>query len=385
MKKAVQFGGGNIGRGFSGELFSEAGYEVVFIDVVDSLVDLLNERKSYAIRIACDNPYDIIVKNVRAVNGNNISAVADEIKDADIACTAVGVNVLKYIAPAIAAGIIARYEAGVAKYLNIIICENLQGAQDILKEHVKNILDAKYHEYFENNIAFVMSVVGRMVPVMTAEQKAEDPLLVIVEPYKHLPIDKEAIKGDWSHIEGIEPASGFQGYVDRKLYTHNAGHAVSAYLGYLKNYEFIYQAMNDPEVKSAVKAALAETGEALINKHGFNPIQHQEHIDDLLNRFANVALGDTIARVGRDPMRKLSHSDRLIGGANLCLEYEVNPVNMCKAIAAALKFNPPGDPTAPKIQQMIAEKGIAETLLKVSEIPIDSVITREVIRQYECL
>ena len=45
MNKAVQFGAGNIGRGFTGQLFSESGFEVVFVDVVQSLVDLLNERK----------------------------------------------------------------------------------------------------------------------------------------------------------------------------------------------------------------------------------------------------------------------------------------------------------------------------------------------------
>ncbi|MCI9383732.1 MAG: mannitol-1-phosphate 5-dehydrogenase, partial [Lachnospiraceae bacterium] len=31
--KAVMYGGGNIGRGFIGMLFSESGYEVTFVDV----------------------------------------------------------------------------------------------------------------------------------------------------------------------------------------------------------------------------------------------------------------------------------------------------------------------------------------------------------------
>jgi hypothetical protein len=76
---------------------------------------------------------------------------------------------------------------------------------------------------------------------------------VIVEPYKHLPVSRAAIKGDFPEIVGVEPADNFQSFVDRKLYTHNAGHAVSAYLGYLKGYDFIYQAMEDKQIYDAVK------------------------------------------------------------------------------------------------------------------------------------
>jgi mannitol-1-phosphate 5-dehydrogenase len=39
MRKAVMYGAGNIGRGFIGKVFSEAGYEVVFIDVVPEVVE----------------------------------------------------------------------------------------------------------------------------------------------------------------------------------------------------------------------------------------------------------------------------------------------------------------------------------------------------------
>ncbi|HPP75292.1 MAG TPA: mannitol-1-phosphate 5-dehydrogenase, partial [Armatimonadota bacterium] len=52
MKKAVQFGAGNIGRGFIGQLFHESGYEVVFVDVVPDVVRLLNEQRCYTLRIA---------------------------------------------------------------------------------------------------------------------------------------------------------------------------------------------------------------------------------------------------------------------------------------------------------------------------------------------
>ena len=44
MKKAVQFGAGNIGRGFIGALLSQSGYHVVFADVVDKIIDKINVK-----------------------------------------------------------------------------------------------------------------------------------------------------------------------------------------------------------------------------------------------------------------------------------------------------------------------------------------------------
>lgn len=382
MAKAVQFGAGNIGRGFTGQLFSEAGFEVVFVDVVPDVVRLLNERLSYPIRVACDAPFTVTITNVRAVDGRDIAAVAREIREADLMCTAVGVNALPQIAPTLAAGVQARAEGGVEAPVNIIICENLQNMSGFLRSEVKKSLPERFHGYLDEKVGFVESVVGRMVPIMTEEQRKEDPLLVIVEPYKHLPIAKAGIKGEFPAIDGIELADNFQGFVDRKLYTHNAGHASAAYFGYLKGYEFVYEAIGDPEINAAVRAVLAETGQALIKRHAFDPAAHQEHIEDLLSRFANVALGDQVARVGGDPLRKLGPEDRLVGGAKLALDYGVFPRNLCKAIAAALRFDLASDPTAPKVQQIVRAKGVAGALREISGLPEDSEISREVVRQY---
>ena len=383
MRKAVQFGAGNIGRGFTGQLFSESGFEVVFVEVVPEVVRLLNERRSYPIRMACEEPWTVTVSNVRAVSGLDVPAVAKEIETADLMCTAVGVNVLPKIAPTLAAGIEARAKAGVEAPVNVIICENLQHMAAFLRGEVKKYLPEEYHAYLDEKVGFVESVVGRMVPVMTEEQKREDPLLVVVEPYKHLPVSKAGIKGEWPEIAGIEPQDKFQGYVDRKLYTHNAGHATAAYFGYLKGYEYVYQAVQDPRINAAVRAVLAETGEALISKHGFSPEEHQAHIDDLISRFGNVALADQVSRVGGDPLRKLGPEDRLVGGAKLALEYGIFPKNVCKAIAAALRFDPPGDPTAPKVQELVRTLGVAGALREISKLHEDSEITREVIAQFD--
>ena len=47
--KAVQFGAGNIGRGFVGLLLHEGGYELVFSDVAASLVASINDVSEYTV------------------------------------------------------------------------------------------------------------------------------------------------------------------------------------------------------------------------------------------------------------------------------------------------------------------------------------------------
>jgi mannitol-1-phosphate/altronate dehydrogenase len=47
---AVHFGAGNIGRGFVGLILHRAGYRVVFVDVVDALIDALNGTPSYLVK-----------------------------------------------------------------------------------------------------------------------------------------------------------------------------------------------------------------------------------------------------------------------------------------------------------------------------------------------
>jgi mannitol-1-phosphate 5-dehydrogenase len=362
MCKAVQFGAGNIGRGFTAQLFTESGYEVVFVDVVDPVVNLINSRKSYPIEIVGDGAETVEIRNIRAVNGKDIDAVAREIQDAPIVCTAVGVNVLKFVAPAIAAGIKLRAEAGVESPLNIIICENLLHASDILKGYILAELPDSLKGYVDSHVGFVESVVSRMVPVMTEEDRKLDPLRVVVEAYKHLPVAKKGFVGPIPEIVGFHPYDNFEGYVERKLFTHNLGHASAAYLGYLKGYQYIYQAVADPKVRDAVNRVLGETGKALIEKWGFTPEEHQAHIDDLLRRFANVSLGDTVARVGRDPVRKLGPNDRIIGGAKLAISYGIEPKNICLAAAAALLYDNTEDEAAMKVQSIIREKGVRGVL-----------------------
>ena len=334
--KAVMYGGGNIGRGFIGMLLSASGYEVQFVDVVDAVVNTLNEKHQYPVRIIRTDGYtDIDVKNVSAVDGKNPDAVAEAIAEADIMATAVGVNVLKFIVGNIANGLKLRRERGAAP-LNILICENLMDANHVIEGMIKEYLNDEEKAWFDENVGLVEASIGRMVPVQTEEMKDGDPMRVCVESYGFLPVDKDAFKGEIPNIKNMVPFAPFDFYLKRKLYVHNMGHATCAYLGDLLGLEYIYEAIDRDEVYIIVKGAMEESARALSKKYGVALEEVMLHITDLLHRFTNAALRDTCKRVGGDPTRKLNPADRLIGSSSLALEVGVTPAYIAIGAAAGL-------------------------------------------------
>lgn len=367
MATAVQFGAGNIGRGFLAQLFHESGMEVVFIDVADAVVEALNTRGRYPIQIVGPGAETVWIDNVRAVHGRDRVRVAGEIARAEIVCTAVGANALPHITPALAAGLLARHKS-VGTPVNVLLCENLHDAASLLREAVADHLPAKDREAVLAKTGFVQAVVSRMVPVQTEADRAADPLAIRVEAYKRLPVDANAIVGTLPTIVGVEPVANFEAHVERKLYTHNCAHALLGYLGYAAGYTYGYEALRDPRIAALLHAALDETGQALIKKHGFAPEEHAAHIANLRERFQNEALGDTCRRLARDPIRKLAPEDRLVGAARLCESQGVPPRALSWAIAAALRYDAADDPAAVELQRLLREKGQERTLQQLCRI-----------------
>ena len=386
MPSSVVFGAGNIGRGFIGQLFSESGYEVIFVDVDEPLIDLLNARGSYTIRLV-DNDLaeELTIAPVRALRAGNVDAVAQALAEASIAATAVGVRALPYVAPVVAAGIARRAEAGVETPLNLILCENLKGAAAAFRGMVAEHLPVEFHGYLAERVGFVDTVIGRMVPPLTPEMHAQDPTLIVVEPYKELPVDREGLVEPVPAIVGMEPCDTFGAYTARKLYIHNCGHAVLAYLGYLAGHEYGYQALVDPAIRAQFDAALGESKASIVAVYGVEMAWLDAHIADLTRRFANRALGDTILRLGRDPARKLSPTDRLVGAARLAEQAGVTPNALSRAIAAGYCFDDPRDSLAVALQERIAAEGFDVVLADVSGIQPDEPLAALVREHYRTL
>jgi len=361
MQTAVHFGAGNIGRGFLGQLYWQSGWETVFVDVIDGVVGALNERRGYEIHIIDERMDVLAIDRVRAIHGRDAQAVAEAVAMCDLASTAVGVRALEHVVPSLAAGLSLRAK-GSRRPLNVVVCENLLDAADTLRRTVLDAADEAARGFIRDRVGFVSTVVSRMVPVVPPDVRAQDPLYVAVEAYATLPVDATAFVDGVPAIRGLLPVPNIAAHEERKLFCHNCGHALCAYFGYPEGHRLIADAISAPEIRTRVLAGLGETGQALIAKHGFDPAEHRAHVEDLLRRFANRALGDTVARVGRDPIRKLGRHDRLIGAAQLCLDQGVEPAAILQGVRAALRYDHPEDPEAVRLQAMIRQEGVEAVL-----------------------
>jgi len=385
-ERAVIIGAGNVGRGFLGPLCSAAGFEVVFVDVDAPLIAALAARGAYTLRLV-DNAgvQEVRVGPVQGILAGNEGAVADALAGAILAATAVGARALPGVAPGIAEGIRRRASRDAAPPLNIIVCENLPHAAATLRDLVAAHLSREERDYADAHIGFVDTVIGRMIPELPAALRAADPTLIIAEPYAILPVDRAAFRGPLPAIAGLEPADNFPVYVARKLYLHNAAHAVLAYLGYRRGWQFGYEALEDPEVRSILDGALEEALQGIVIRYGAEERWLRDHVADLLVRFGNRALQDRIVRLARDPLRKLAPEDRLVGAARVAETTGRTPGCLAWGIAGALRYDEPTDPSAVALQQRIASSGVASTLEGLCAIRPEEPLGRAVLERYAAL
>jgi mannitol-1-phosphate 5-dehydrogenase len=356
--KAVHFGAGNIGRGFVGLILHNAGYEVVFADVNAELIDAIAATPTYLVREVGAGASTSTVDNYRAFNSvTNVKEVVHEIATADVVTTAVGPNILRFVAPAIAAGLAAR--AAGSPPLAVMACENAINATDILRAEV---LDNLEDPSLIARGVFANTAVDRIVP----GQPEGAGLDVTVEAFFEWAVEK----GPFGDAVPVIPEAHFVDdlapYIERKLFTVNTGHATAAYHGFVAGAVSLAEALAIPEVYAEVRAVLAETKELLVAKHEFDPDVQQQYIETSLVRFANPELSDTVDRVGRQPLRKLSRHERFVGPAAELAERGLESDALVRAMGAILRFDVPDDPQSVELQALVAVSTARDLVLHVT-------------------
>lgn len=339
-KKIVIFGAGRIGRSFIGQLFGTSGYKVAFVDVDEKIIRLLNERKYYRVVIKGDKEEEIQVPCHHAINISDMERVTDEICSAGIAAVSVGKFALGKVVPVIAAGLVKRQRYNPYFPLDIILAENHRSAADFVRSGLKEFLPEGFP--LERTVGLLETSIGKMVPLIPSAEIEKDPLVVFAEPYNTLILDSRDFRNPIPDVKGLAPKNNIKAWVDRKAFIHNLGHATAAYYGFYRHpgMTYMHEILEDPEVLCFTRNVMLQSADILSVMYPDDlPLNElKEHVDDLLKRFRNKALQDTVFRVGSDLCRKLASDDRFMGIINLAVKYGMKYDLILKAFTFGFRF-----------------------------------------------
>ena len=362
MMQAVHFGAGNIGKGFIGDLLHDSGFYITFVEVNDAVVQSINRTNSYDIYVIDKNYEKRTINNVSALSSGE-EEITEAILDADMVTTSVWADNLAKVAPVIAKGLQKRIDNKKEK-LNILACENALYATDILKKEILKNLKADESEL--NNYACFPNVsVDRLALNII---KDGEPAVEIDSSFELVIEKNKLVNPDTEPIKGAIYAENLTMYLERKLYIVNCGHAAAAYLGFLKGYKIVQDALKDKEILEEVLGAMNESAAVLHKRFGFSHEDLQKFIQKNIKRFTSEAVKDDILRVGRSPIRKLDPTDRLVAPALGCIEYNYETKYLSKIIAAVFHYENPNDEQAVILKKYLDENGIEKSITNFTKI-----------------
>ena len=364
--QALHFGAGKIGRGFIGALLRQSGYSVVFADALPQVVDAINCEGGYNIHLLDSQNVVQRIDGVSALLASSDLAV-QKVAEVDVITTAVSMSRLADVAAVIARGLERRFAVGTTTPLNILCCENGIRATSHLRTLVAELIDLNV---VGQNVGFVDCCVDRIVPIITMENLLD----VAVEPYFEWCIDHTAVVGQLPTLTAAHFVDDIDAYVSRKLFTLNTAHCTTAYLGAHKGYKYIHEAICDAEIRAIVSGVMRECSLALERKFSLPMDEQMSYAETILSRFANAHLGDTVARVSRDPKRKLSPQLYFSYPIAMALECGVAVDYLATAVAAAIAFRSNDDAQSIELGAMIDSFGVENTVREVCKIDDSGVL-----------
>ncbi len=369
-KRVVIWGAGRIGRGFLADLFQEAGYHIVFVDVSQELIAQLRQAGRYTVVRAEGTAKrdDLTVQGYEALATTQVEKVARALVETDLVALAVFPRDFATVATQMVAGLQQRRTLRPQSPLDIILCTNLAHAALEFRASLCTAAPPDLRDYLEQQVGIVESLVIRMVAEPPVEELARDPLLVWTNGYAEFPVDRHGFKGEIPPIPGLRLVDNMRAEETRKLYTYNTFHAALAYWGTLRGHELIVDCLADPRVRVEALGALDEASRALQAEYHFPPDEMARWNDGVVRQTDNATLRDRVSRQGADPLRKLRRDDRLVGPILLARKHSIRTPHLIRATAAAFLYRNPCDAGAVAIQERLAQHGIDATLREICQL-----------------
>jgi mannitol-1-phosphate 5-dehydrogenase len=361
--RIVIIGAGATGRGQLGQVAYSAGWAVTYIERDRELVDALRQSGRFRVGLAGERIVELEVSGFQVFHTSEQGA-SQAIADADILATAVLPTNLQSTVPTIAQGLKLRRALSVAKPLNVIACENMERSSSTLKEYLKAGAPDLDWAWIERHVGFPDAMVARAVPV-----PKDNPLYLMAEANQEWSVDRKGLREPMPRLEGMTLSDNQEAALERKLYIKNTGHFAIGILGFRKGYALMDQAARDREVFAAVDQATRESAWAVATRHGFDQKWLEDYRATFLEQMKSPFLPDEVSRVIREPMRKLTREERLVGPAMLACELGGKYQALARMIALVLTLDNPADAQCRELKGKLARDGARKTIAAVCGVP----------------
>ena len=319
--RVVVVGTGKIASGYLAPLFAGAGWEVVLAGRTPSVVERIARAGGHTVRITAPAGASgaaptaaaqvVRVEGVRSVVVGT-AAFDDAVAGCDLLCTSVGVGAVGGLAGPLARALATR-DAG--RPLSVWAVEN---------DDCAPALEAAVRSAAATARATLppVGVAGAVAHVAVARGSWHDDAApeFVGDAARRLYVDGTRLCTPLPELPGVEATCAYAARLREKLYVFNAGHAICAYLGWLRGHGTIAQAVRDPFLRPMVAGSLLESRRALLATHPELGTDVHGPVAEALARYADEELADPVVRVARDPLRKLAPADRLLGPLHLVRE-----------------------------------------------------------------
>jgi mannitol-1-phosphate/altronate dehydrogenase len=319
MKAKILFmGAGAIGRGYLPWTLDESKHHFVFIDHSAAIVDRMNQQGGYTTHRVNGDAYESRFVKVQGAYTPDTFVLEDH-KDAVACFFSVGPrNVTKAA------------QAFVGSTIPLILCENEPDTVAMAKRVVGH--DAVY-------FAVPDVITSNTAP---ADLLVQDSLAITTE--NGVQFVEEGATGLYGPMHWMSREELLRLQWTPKLYLHNTPHCIVAYLGALMGCTYVHEAMIPPKAAAIVEGAMTEMLQTLKLQWDIPHDFLEWYAQKELARFRCQLLFDPVARVAREPLRKLELHGRLVGAAQMCLTLGVLPNNLMKGIVGAILFEDVHDP-----------------------------------------
>ena len=202
-----------------------------------------------------------------------------------------------------------RRKRGLAPF-TVMSCDNMQSNGDVTKKMLTafaHLRDPVLGRWVADNVAFPNAMVDRITPATTDEHRAltrekfgiDDAWPVMTEPFKQWVIEDHFSQGRpaWDKV-GAQMVADVLPYEKMKIRLLNASHQAMCYIGMLVGHTLAHEAMEDPRIRKLVQTMM----DVEVTPHlpAVPGIDLAEYKKTLIERFANPAIRDQLARIGTE-------------------------------------------------------------------------------------